>query len=305
MRLLFPALTCVILMFILTSPADAQRNFDTVQVRSIKITDSIYMLTGSGGNIGVCSGEDGVFIIDDQFAPLTKKISDSIAKINPKPIRFVMNTHWHGDHTGGNENMGKSGAIIVAHENVRKRMSAEHFNDFFKRTTPPSPKDALPVVTFTNNVDFHLNGDDIHIFHVNSAHTDGDAIIQFTKANVVHMGDVYFSGFYPIIDASSGGSLNGMIEAVDQVLPMLNDQTKIICGHGPLSNIIALKAYRNMLAAIRDRMVKLVSEGKTLDEVKAAKPTADFDEKWGNGFLPPDQFVTLLYSSLTTTGEGK
>ena len=295
------ALFCVLVLSLFASFVFAQRNFDTVQVRSQKLSDNVFMLTGSGGNIGVCFGEDGIFIIDDQFAPLSDKIKKAIVEEtkSAKPVRFVLNTHWHGDHTGGNENMEKDGAVIIAHENVRKRMSVEHFNEFFKSTTPPSPKAVLPIVTFTQDVTLHLNGDDVHVFHVEPAHTDGDAIIHFTKSNIMHMGDVFFWGLYPFIDVSSGGSLNGMIAAVDNILPLVNDETKIIPGHGKLAGKKELKMYRDMLSSIRDTMMTLIKEGKTLDQIKAAKPTAVFDEQWGKGFLPPDNFVELLYSDLT------
>ena len=295
----FVFLVCITLLF--TCTVYSQRDFDTVQIRSQKLSDAVSMLTGSGGNIGVSSGEDGVFIIDDQFAPLTEKIKKAVADIarSNTPTRFVINTHWHGDHTGGNENMGKDGAVIIAHENVRKRMSVEHFNDFFKRTTSPSPKAALPIVTFTQDVTLHLNSDDVYVFHVDSAHTDGDAIIHFTKANVVHMGDVFFWGSYPFIDISSGGSVNGMVAAVDKVLPMVNDETKIIPGHGNLAGKTELKTYRDMLAAIRDKMTALIKEGKSLEQIKAAKPTAAFDERWGKGFMSPDSFVELLFADLS------
>lgn len=285
---------------LLGSLSYAQRNFDTVQVRSAKLSDGIFMLTGSGGNIGLSSGEDGIFIIDDQFAPLTDKIKTAIATAtgSTAPVRFVLNTHWHWDHTGGNENMGKAGAVIVAHKNVRKRMSVENFNAFFKNTTPASPAVALPVVTFTTDVTFHLNGDEIHVFHVDTAHTDGDAIVHFLKSNIVHMGDCFFNGFYPFIDVSSGGSVTGMIEAVDRVLAMINDQTKLIPGHGPLAGKAELKVFRDMLAGIAENVAKLIVEGKTLDEVKAAKPSKAFDETWGKGFMSPDNFVGIVYTSL-------
>lgn len=289
------------LLCLLGSLSYAQRNFDSVQVRSAKLADGVFMLTGSGGNIGLSSGEDGIFIIDDQFAPLTDKIKAAIASStgSAAPVRFVLNTHWHWDHTGGNENMGKAGAVIVAHENVRKRMSVENFNTFFKNTIPASPAVALPVVTFTTDVTFHLNGEEIHIFHVDPAHTDGDAIVHFLKSNIVHMGDCFFNGFYPFIDVSSGGSVTGMIAAVDRVLAMINDQTKLIPGHGRLGTRSELKAFRDMLAGVRDNVAKLIAEGKTLDEAKAAKPSRSFDETWGKGFLSPDDFVAIVYASLS------
>jgi cyclase len=261
------------------------------------------MLTGSGGNLGVSVGPDGVFLVDDQYAPLTEKIKAAIAAISDKPLRFILNTHWHGDHTGGNENFGSAGVLIVAHENVRKRMSVEQFIEAFGSKTPPSPKAALPVVTFNDAVTFHLNGDEVNAFHVAPAHTDGDAIVFFRKANVVHMGDCFFNGLYPFIDLSSGGSFEGVIAAAEKVLAMVDDGTRIIPGHGPSAKRADLAAYKDMLAGVRDKVKPMVKAGKTLAEVKAANPTAAWDEKWGKGFMKPDVWIGIVYTSLG--GKGK
>ncbi|MEE8141711.1 MAG: MBL fold metallo-hydrolase, partial [Planctomycetota bacterium] len=203
------------------------------------------------------------------------------------PVRFLVNTHYHGDHTGGNENFGKAGVIIVAHENVRKRLK-----------TKPSPKVALPVVTFADEVTFHWNGDEIHVFHVEPAHTDGDSIVHFTQANVIHMGDTYFNSLYPYIDVASGGNIDGMIAAADVVLKTANNSTKIIPGHGSLSNKKELQEYREMLVTMRDRIQKLIDQGKNKDQVIAAKPTQDHDAKWGNGFMDPTKWVGIVYDGL-------
>jgi glyoxylase-like metal-dependent hydrolase (beta-lactamase superfamily II) len=213
-------------------------------------------------------------------------------------VRFVVNTHWHGDHTGGNENMGKAGALIVAHENVRVRMSREHFMAAFGRKIPPSPEAALPVVTFTDAVTFHWNGDEIRVHHVPPAHTDGDSIVHFVKADVVHMGDVFFNGGYPFIDTSSGGRVDGVIAAADRVLAAVGEKTRIIPGHGPLATKADLQAYRDVVKTLRDRIATLKAEGKSRDEVIAAKPTADHDAKWGGGFMKGDTFTGLVYDSL-------
>jgi cyclase len=276
-----------------------QQNFDTVQVRTVKAADGVYMLQGAGGNIGVSAGADGVILVDDEYAPLTDKIKAAIAAFNPGPIRFLLNTHWHPDHTGGNENLGKGGVVIVAHESVRRRMSAEQFLTSFAQPIPASPAGALPVVTFTDTVTFYYNGDSISAFHVAPAHTDGDVIVWFRHANVVHMGDTFFNGRYPLVDLASGGAVGGLIAAADRVLAMADANTKIIPGHGPLGDRVALQAYRTMLVTVRDRIKRAIAAGQTLDQVKAAKPTADFDAVWGNGRITPTLFVEILYQDLS------
>lgn len=277
----------------------AAQSFDKVEIKTEKLAGGVYMLTGAGGNIGLALGEDAVFLIDDQYAPLTPKILAAIAALTAQAVRFVLNTHWHSDHVGGNENLGKTGSLIVAHDNVRRRMSSEQFIAAFKRKVDPAPKGALPVVTFAESVSFHLNGEEIHAFHVAKAHTDGDAVVILRKANVVHMGDVFFNGFYPFIDLSSGGSINGTIAAVDRVLPMIDDKTKVIPGHGPLSDKAGLAAYRTMLAGIRDKVQAQLNAGKSLQETIAANPSTEFDAVWGKGFLTPARFVETVYRSLS------
>ena len=276
----------------------AQVNFDTVQVRILPVSKGVFMLQGSGGNIGLSIGDDAAFLVDDQFAPLTAKILAAIKTVTDKPVRFVVNTHWHGDHTGGNENLGNAGVIIVAHDNVRVRMSTEQFIAAFNSKTPPSPPKAMPLVTFSETVAFHLNGDDIHVVHVPPAHTDGDAIIHFTAANVLHLGDTFFNGMYPFIDVSTGGSLDGMIGAANAALRYANDSTKIIPGHGPLAARADLVAFRDMMVKVRDRVAPLVKQGKTREQVIAAKPTADLDAKWATGFLTPDVFLGIVYDGM-------
>lgn len=287
-----------------TAFAQADR-FDKVEIKTTQLTPALYMLQGEGGNIGVSAGDDGVFVIDDQFAPLTERILAAIKKISDKPVRFVLNTHWHFDHTGGNENLGKNGVVIVAQDNVYKRLAVKTPIEFFKADYGPTPRAGLPVMTFRDTITFHLNGDEATALHAPNAHTDGDTIIRFRNANVVHMGDTYFNGLYPFIDTGTNGSVKGVIAAVDRVLALTDDTTKIIPGHGPLSNKAELKSYREMLAKVHANVGALVKANKTLAQVIAAKPTRDFDAKWGNGFLKPDQFVEIVYNSAVAESKKK
>jgi cyclase len=283
---------------LVTPPPPQDADWGAVEVKAQKVAGNVWVLTGRGGNIGVSAGDDGVFLVDDQYAPLTDKVKAALATISDRPLRFVLNTHWHGDHTGGNENLGKAGVVIVAHENVRKRMSVEQFIEAFGEKVPASPKLALPVVTFTDVVTFHLNDDDVRCSHVAPAHTDGDTIVHFQKADVVHMGDTFFNGMYPFIDLSSGGSFEGMIAAADKGLAIAGPATKIIPGHGPVADKAGLTAYRDMLVKVRDRVMPMVAAGQTLAQVKAAAPTKDLDEAWGKGFIKADDWVGIVYESL-------
>jgi glyoxylase-like metal-dependent hydrolase (beta-lactamase superfamily II) len=287
-----------ILSILIISTALFAQEFDKVEIKTHKLTDSIYMLEGAGGNIGVCIGQDGVFLIDDQYAPLTEKIKAAIAELTDKPVKFLINTHWHGDHVGGNEKLGEAGAVIVAHENVRKRMSTEQVMKIFNRTIPPSPKAALPVITFTRDLKFYFNGEEIEVTHAAHAHTDGDAIIYFKNSNVVHTGDVYFNGMYPFIDAGSHGSINGVVDATIQLHTIINKDTKIIPGHGPLSDADAFQKYSTMLMTIRDRVKEHIAAGRSLEEMLAMRPSKDYDEMWGKGFMTPDQFLSIAYQTL-------
>lgn len=271
---------------------------EEIQVTVDQVSGPVYMLTGRGGNLGLCIGEDGVFLIDDQYAPMTPAIRQAVAQLTDKPVRFVLNTHWHSDHTGGNENFGELGAVIVAHDNVRVRLSSDQVMPFMGREVPASPPGALPVVTFNDTVNFHMNGNTIRAFHVAAAHTDGDAIVHFDEANVVHMGDVFWNRQYPFIDSHSGGSIRGTVAAVDAVLLLIDDETAVIAGHGPLGDRARLIDYRDMLQGIADRIQVLLDAGKTLEETQAAEPTADWDVEWGGGFIKPEAFVRMVYEDL-------
>lgn len=274
--------------------AVAQPDLSRVEIKTTRLSETTYLMEGAGGNMGLSIGEDAVFVIDDQYAPLTDKINAAIAKITAKPVKFIVNTHWHGDHTGGNENFGKAGALLVAHENVRKRMSSEQFIEFMRTSVPPAPKAALPVVTFANAIAFHLNGDEVRVIHVPRAHTDGDAVVHFVNSDVIHLGDVYWNGLYPFIDTSNGGTVDGMIAACDQVLGIATEKTKLIAGHGPgLSDKAGLQAYRDMLATVSGRIKKMIAEGRKLEDITAANVSAEFDGQWGKG-IPPSKFAEMI-----------
>ena len=294
MKTLSPLARFALAAVLLPGVSFAQQDYSKVEIKVTQLSATTYMMAGAGGNLGLSVGEDAVFLIDDQFAELSPKITAAIAKITSKPVRFVMNTHWHFDHTGGNENFGNAGALIVAHDNVRKRMSSEQFLEFMRMKVPAAPRPALPVVTFAAGVTFHLNGDELRAIHVPRAHTDGDAIVHFVKSDVIHMGDTYFNGMYPFIDTSSGGTVEGVIFACDAALAIAGERTQIIPGHGPLSGKAELKGYRDMLATISGRIRQMIAEGRKLEDITASKVTADFDEKWGGGFIPASKFAEMI-----------
>ncbi len=267
-------------------------------IKTTRIAGSVSMLEGVGGNIGVSSGPDGIVIIDDQYAVMSDNIRKALQALGPQPLKFIVNTHWHGDHTGGNEGFGKAGAVIVAHDNVRKRMSTEQFIKAFGLKVPASPAAALPVITFAEAVTFHLNGDEISVTHVEAGHTDGDSIVLFKKANVLHTGDLFTNGTYPFIDVSSGGSIDGVIANVGRLINSVDDDTRIIPGHGPLGDRQALIEYRDMLSTVRGRLKAAIQRGDSLAKIQSDKPTADLDAVWGKGFLKPEQFVAIVHASL-------
>jgi cyclase len=281
------------------APVLAQ-DFSKIEIKAEKLNETTWMLVGAGGNMGLSVGEDAVFLIDDQYAPMAPKIKAAIAAITAKPVKFVLNTHFHFDHTGGNEALGKEGALIVAHDNVRRRLSADQLISFVGSSSrqAASPKVALPVITVPAAISFHINGEEVHAFHVANAHTDGDLIVHFKGGDIVHMGDVFFNGSYPFIDASSGGSPLGMIAAFDRVLALAGEKTKIIPGHGPLADKAALQRTRDMLATLVGRIQAERRAGKSDEQIRAAQPTADFDAVWGKGFIKPEQFVQLVLNGL-------
>ncbi|MDQ3268815.1 MAG: MBL fold metallo-hydrolase [Pseudomonadota bacterium] len=275
-----------------------QRDWSKVEVESSPLRMGTHLVTGAGGNIVASVGEDGTFIIDDQFAPLAERIVAVLRELDPGPVRFVINTHWHGDHTGGNEAFGSAGAVIVAHDNVRRRMSTQQFTASMEPRGAPSPKGALPVVTFTEGVTLHLNGDMVRVIHAASAHTDGDAIVRFENANVLHMGDTFFHGSYPFIDVASGGDVDGVLAAVKKGLELADADTIVVPGHGERTDRAGLEAYGALLQGYRDRIAAMKAEGKSVEQVIAARPTAATDEAMGQGFIKPEQLVTSIYQTL-------
>ncbi len=286
-----------------TVPATAAFGQEAPEITTEEVAEGIYMLAGRGGNIGLAVGPSATFLIDDQYAPATEAILEAVAAVTDRPIDFVLNTHWHGDHTGGNENLGQAGVWIVGHENVREKMSAPQYIETFDMRTDAAPEVAKPALTFRESMTFHLDGRTIRILHLEgSAHTDGDSIVHFVEDNVVHLGDTMFAGMYPFIDVGTGGTLAGMIRHADAVLGMIDDETRIIPGHGPLSTKADLVAYRALMQELHDAISPLVAAGKSREEVIAAKPTAPWDEEW-TSFLPPDAVVAFLYDSIVSERE--
>ena len=293
MRLLAFAIAAVA-----AAPACAQQDLSKVEVKVERIAPGVAVLFGAGGNIGLSYGADGNVIVDDQYAPMSDRILAAVATVDPDPVRFVVNTHWHGDHTGGNEAMGRRGAVILAHSNVRTRMSSEQFIAALDSKVPASPAGALLVVTFEDGVTLHLNGDTLHVVHVADAHTDGDSLVRWQQANVLHMGDTFFHKFsLPFIDLSSGGSIDGLIAAVDKGLAMSNEATRIIPGHGPVASRAELVAYRAMLADVRAEVAAGIRAKRSLAQIQATKPAARYG--MAEGFIKPDQFVAFVHESLT------
>ncbi|MGD8808183.1 MAG: MBL fold metallo-hydrolase [Gammaproteobacteria bacterium] len=280
---------CIAGLWAASLPALAQQDFSNVQIEAVPVAEDVYMLVGEGGNIGLSIGEDGTFIIDDQYAQLSDKIQAAAREVGGGDIEYVINTHWHGDHTGGNANFANGGAVIVAHNNVRERLAGDG-----------ADAAALPVVTFPDRISFHWNGDDLNLIHAPFAHTDGDVIIHFTNLNVFHMGDVFNNSGYPYIDLGSEGSFDGIITASESVLARANSETRIIPGHGPLADRDDLENYVNVLKTIRSRFQSLIDEGRSEDQVVAAGVTSEWDETWGAGFMNPEQFTRLAYQSLTS-----
>ncbi len=285
------------LLLVFAAAAHAQTDFSKVQMKATKVAGNVYMLEGAGGNIGVSVGDDGLLIVDDQFAPLADKIRAALKGIADKKLHFILNTHWHGDHTGGNVVFGPE-ATIIAHDNVRKRLSTEQKSTVFNTTTPPSPKEALPVITFDQTLTVHFNGEDIRAIHYPQGHTDGDSVIFFSASNVVHLGDDFFAGRFPFVDLESGGTVEGLVRNIGEIITKIPDGAKLIPGHGPISTIDDLKSYHRMLQQTTEIVRQKIAAGKTLDQIKSEGLPEEW-KPWGEGFIKTDRWVETIYKSLT------
>jgi len=282
----------------LSSINSVQAQDKKVEFETFQLSDTVYMLKGRGGNVGISTGEDGLYIIDDQVKPVTTQLLQAIRKISDKPIQFVINTHYHGDHVGGNEAIGGAGAVVIAHDNIRERMITSQVNIFQKRTIPPYAEAALPVVTFNDRMSLHFNGETATAYYVANGHTDGDSIIHFPVSNVIHMGDMYFNGLYPYVDLDAGGAIQGVIKAADLALSLADESTRIIPGHGPLAMTEDLMAYRDYLVSATSNVQALIDKGMDRQQIIEAKPTQEWDETLGKTWITPAEFVTFIYNSL-------
>jgi cyclase len=283
-------------LFIAAAACAQTRDFSKVEIKAEKLAPGVAVLFGAGGNIGVSYGEDGTVLVDDQFAPLTPKIEAAVAALGATPVKFLINTHWHFDHTGGNENFGKAGAVIMAHDNVRARMMAGSE----KRKIGPAAKVALPVITYHDGVKLHLNGDEVRTQHMHDGHTNGDSIVVWKNANIIHMGDLFFNKVtLPFIDIDSGGNARGMLAAAEKVIAMSDDNTKIIPGHGPMATRTDLIAYRDMLKSVMGAVSAGIKAKKSLTQIQAEKPAAQWDTN-KDAFIKGDAFVEAIYKSLTS-----
>ena len=270
----------------------------TAKLTTLKLTDNIYVISGSGGNVAVLTGTDGKVIVDSGFGTSAPQFKTALAAISSDPLRVLINTHWHFDHTDGNEWMHNAGALIIAHENTRARLSTPQDIAVYNLHFDAAPQAALPQQTFTEQTNLYFNQESMDLRYYPPAHTDSDILIHFRHNNVIHAGDIFFNGFYPMIDQSTKGNIAGMIAAADKTLSLADHQTKIIPGHGPLGNRAMLEQYRDMLVTVRDRVAKLKTGGKSIDEAVAAKPTEDLDAQWGKGNIGNDFFVKLVYATL-------
>lgn len=290
-------LSLTLLLVFVAAVQAQQTDYSKVQIKATKVAGNVYMLEGAGGNIGVSVGDDGLLIVDDQFAPLADKIRAALKGIADKKLHFILNTHWHGDHTGGNVAFGPE-ATIIAHDNVRKRLATEQKSAVFNSTTPPSPKEALPVITFDQTLTVHFNGEDIRAIHYPQGHTDGDSVIFFTSSNVVHLGDDFFAGRFPFVDLESGGTVEGLVRNIGEIITKIPEGAKLIPGHGPISTLDDLKSYHRMLQQTTEIVRQKIAAGKTLEQIKSEGLPEEW-KPWGEGFIKTDRWVETIYRSLT------
>jgi cyclase len=294
-----PAIAAVMLAAVSCAPVAAQQDMSNVEIRAVEIRPGVAVLFGNGGNIGVSYGEDGTILVDDQFAPLTAKIQAAVAGLGAAPTRFLINTHWHFDHAGGNENFGKAGALIFAHDNVRVRLADG--GTVAGNPSAPAPPEALPVVTYDDGVTFHVNGDEIDVKFFGGGHTDGDSVIYWRKANVLHTGDLFLStGGLPFVDLSSGGNVEHLMNSLGQIIALIDDETVVIPGHGELARRGDIIAFRALIATAVERVKALKNAGRTLEQAKAAKPLDGLAS--ARGFFPDDLFVESIWGSLEAHG---
>lgn len=293
----------IIFFLVISLTGKAQQNWDSIRVTSRNVKGNIYILQGSGGNIGVLTGKDGIVMVDDQFLQLGTKIKEAIAELDKGEIRFTLNTHIHGDHSGSNEYFSQIGSTIVAHNLVRERMMKEHVNKAQNSVTPPRERDAWPVVTFPDKLSLHLNDQDIELIHFGAGHTDGDIIVYFKQANVFHMGDVFVTYGYPYIDMSSGGTINGLIAILEKSLLLMNEESVIIPGHGDLCKKNDVKTYRDRLADIRDKVSSALKKGKKTEDLAGLGITSAYDAEWGKGFIKGNDFVLIVAEGLRASAK--
>ena len=291
-------IVCCLAVFCTTSLAQ-ERDFSQVEITTHRLADNLYYLKGQGGNIGMSVGEDGVFLIDDQFAPLTERILGAIGEVTDQSVRFVLNTHHHGDHTGGNQNLGSAGAVIVAHEDVRTILKNGLTGDDLDQLLTADERAGLPVVTYTDSVRFHLNGENIHAFHVGPAHTIGDSFVHFQNANVIHTGDVFRTTGYPYVDVNSSGSFLGIAAGYEKLLEISNPGTVFVPGHGVPSSQDDIREQLDMIYTIRDRVKAGIDGGLSLERIQSSNPTAEYDDRWNNGKIKAPVLVEVIYNELT------
>ena len=270
-----------------------------LEIDTTKLSNDMYVIHGSGGNVILSIGDDGVVLVDDQYAPVTEIIKSVIAKLTDKPIKFVINSHWHPDHTGGNEKLGEAGAIIVSHDNVRKRLSSDQPFEFINQTIPALSEKGLPIITFSENMTFYQNHEEIKITHLYSGHTDGDSAVFFTNKNVIYIGDDFSDRSYPFMDLSSGGSVDGLILSLQKILLLINEETKVVGGHSGISNQTKVNDYLDMVIHIRNHINQMIEEGKSLTEIMQTKPTSKYDTiYYDHSFIKPKDLVKNIYMSL-------